>query len=227
MTPPRPSRPVPAPRNLGRLTRKPDRALGARGDLDALLDEVLVGTLSTVVDGQPWVVPMLFARDGDRVILHGSTGAGALRHVASGAAAALCVTAVDGIVVAESIFESSMNYRSAVLRGHLETLTGDDQDHALDVLSDRILPGRVAETRPNSRKELAATLGLALPITADNWILKQRSGPPGEPAEEHAVWCGVIPLALTAGEPQAAPWSVGPVTASVSAVLAAHGRMGG
>ena len=213
--------------DLTRLTRLPERVPGERAALDALLDEVLVGTLSTVVDGLPWVVPMLFARDGDQVILHGSTGAGALRQVAAGAQAALCVTAVDGIVVAESTFESSMNYRSAVLRGRLTRLSGAEQARAIDVLSDRVLPGRTQEVRPSTRKELAATIGVALAITDDNWILKCRDGLPGEPAEEHAAWCGVIPLAVTAGEPVAAPWAVGPVPASVQGVLHAHGRMGG
>lgn len=208
--------------DLGALTRIPDRAQGDRAALDALLDEVLIGTLSTVVDGLPWVVPMLFARIGNRVILHGSTGAGALRHVAAGAPAAFCVTALDGIVVAESTFESSANYRSAVLRGRLETLAAEDKASAIDTLSDRVLPGRTREVRASTTKEFAATIGVALTITDDNWILKQRDGHPGEPQEEHENWCGVVPLRLTAGEPIPAPWSVGPVPPSVRAVVAAH-----
>ena len=101
---------------LNALTRKPDRA-GDRAMLDALLDEVKVGTLSTVVDGLPWSVPMLFARDGDAILLHGSTGAGALRDVAAGAPVTFTVFAMDGLVVADSLFDHSANYRSAVVRG--------------------------------------------------------------------------------------------------------------
>ena len=87
--------------DLTTLTRKPDRGSSSRDRLDTLLDDELVGTLATVVDGDPWAVPLLFARDDDRLLLHGSTGAGALRHVTAGAPIAFCVTAIDGVVVAE------------------------------------------------------------------------------------------------------------------------------
>lgn len=109
-----------APRTIGRLS---GRSRPARADLDAVLDAGLVGTLSTVVDGAPWVVPLLYARDGDRILLHGSTGAGALRHVADGAPAALSVVHLDGIVVAHTTFDSSANYRSAVVYGTLRPIT--------------------------------------------------------------------------------------------------------
>ncbi|MEJ7796017.1 MAG: pyridoxamine 5'-phosphate oxidase family protein, partial [Nocardioides sp.] len=103
---------------LDDLTRTKERRADDRATLDELLDEVLVGTLATVTtDGRPWAVPMLFARDGDRLLLHGSTGAGALRQVAAGAEAVLEVHVVDGLVLATSMFEHSANYRSAVVRG--------------------------------------------------------------------------------------------------------------
>lgn len=127
---------------LGALTRKPDRATD-RAALDELLDEAKVGTLSTVVDGLPWSVPMLFARDGDAIALHGSTGAGALRHVAAGAPVTFTVFAMDGLVIADTLFDHSANYRSAVVRGTLELV--DDARSALEVLSDKLIPGRVAE----------------------------------------------------------------------------------
>lgn len=206
-----------------RLTRKPERGSGSdRARLDALLDEALVATVATVDEGMPWVVPVLFARDGDRVLIHGSTGAGALRHLAQGAPAAFSVTAIDGIVLAESTFESSANYRSAVLRGTFAVLASDEASRALDLLSNRILPGRTHEVRASLPKELAATLTLALPIEVGSWLYKERVGPPGEPDEDHAAWCGVVPLAVTAGSPQPAPWAVGPVPASVNALVAAY-----
>ena len=128
-----------------RLGRHAERGRQERAELDALLDEVLAGTLSTVVDGRPWVVPMLFARDGDRVLLHGSTGAGALRHVAAGAPAVLSVTVVDGLVVAHSTFDSSANYRSAVIHGELRPLDGEHRTEALTRISER--SSRVAPRR--------------------------------------------------------------------------------
>ena len=202
-----------------RLTRKPDRGRTERDELDALLDDLLAGTLSTVVDGRPWVVPMLYARDGDRILLHGSTGAGALRHVAAGAPAALSVTVVDGLVIAHSTFDSSANYRSAVVHGELTPLTGDDRTTALDRISERLIPGRGREVRPMTAKEQAATLAMALPITEGRWLLKARAGGPSVPDEETGAWSGVVPFRLVAGDPEPAPWSVEagtPVPASVT-----------
>jgi Predicted flavin-nucleotide-binding protein len=167
--------------DLSRLTRKPDRGSSSRALLDALLDDELVGTLATVLDGEPWVVPLLFARDGDRILLHGSTGAGALRHIAEGAAMAFSVTAIDGIVVAESTFDSSANYRSAVVRGRARNLDADERAEALDLLSDRVIPGRTSEVRPSTPKEWAATLAMELPITGSNWTYKERIGGPSDP----------------------------------------------
>ena len=134
------------------LTRRKEKRRD-RAELDRLLDEVLVGTLATVTtDGRPWAVPMLFARDGDRVLLHGSTGAGALRRVAAGAEAVVAVTAIDALVLATSLFEHSANYRSAVVRGPLRPLVGDEAVAALDGLSDALVPGRRAEVRGSSRR---------------------------------------------------------------------------
>ncbi len=196
------------PTPVERLSRKPERGHSDRADLDALLDEVLAGTLSTVVDGRPWVVPMLFARDGDDILLHGSTGAGALRQVASGAPAALTVMALDGLVVAHTTFDSSANYRSAVVHGELRPLGDAERTRALEVLSERLVPGRTREVRPMTRREQAATLAMALPITDGRWLLKVRSGGPGEPDEATDAWSGVVPFRTVAGAPEPASWSV-------------------
>ncbi len=213
--------------SVQRLRRKPERGRAGRAELDALLDEVLAGTLSTVVDGHPWVVPMLFARDRDRLLLHGSTGAGALRQVAAGAPAAFSVLALDGLVVAESTFDSSANYRSAVLHGELHPLDADERSRALAVLSDRLLPGRTREVRPSTRREEVATLAMALPITDGRWLLKVRSGGPGEPEDPTPAWTGVVPFRTVAGAPEPAPWTVTagtPVPASVTALVERWGR---
>ena len=208
---------------LDDLTRKKDRRLAEREELDRLLDEVLVATLSTVsADGRPWVVPMLLARHGDRLLLHGSTGAGALRQVATGAEAVVCVYAVDGLVLASSMFEHSANYRSAVVRGPLVRVTGDEAWTALDAVSDGLLPGRRDEVRPMLDKEVAATVALALDLTDDNWILKVRSGGTGEDPADVAdgTWTGVLPLHTVAGEPEPTPGAGDalPVPPSVTAL---------
>ncbi|GAA4875349.1 pyridoxamine 5'-phosphate oxidase family protein [Serinicoccus chungangensis] len=207
--------------DLSTPTRKPDRYLHERAALDQLLDTMPVGVLSTVVDGEPWSVPLLVARDGDHVLLHGSTGAGALRHVGAGAPVTLTVVALDGLVVAESAFDSSANYRSAVLRGTPVELGPQESREALERLTDRLLPGRTSEVRPSTGKELRSTACLALPIVEGSWLLKARTGGT-EPAEDPAVWTGVVPLALTAGTPEPTPGTTAPVPASVGATRAAY-----
>jgi nitroimidazol reductase NimA-like FMN-containing flavoprotein (pyridoxamine 5'-phosphate oxidase superfamily) len=188
------------------LNRLPEQGVTDRAALDALLDSQWAGVLSTVVDGQPLAVPMLYARDGDRVLLHGSTGAGALRTVAAGAPAVLTVFALDALVVAPTTFESSVNYRSATIRGALARA----EDASLDVFSEVLLPGRTAEVRAASRKELAATRALALPIATDNWLLKVADDWPATPEEAGAepdVWSGLVPVRTVLDPPVPAPWA--------------------
>lgn len=201
--------------NLGALTRKPDRG-GDRRLLDEVFDHCQVATLSTVVDDEPWSVPILVARAGDRLLLHGSTGAGALRHAATGAKVAVSAFLLDGLVIAERAFDHSANYRSAIVRGVCVTASADDAGPALDRFTDALLPGRSAECPPHTAKEIAQTLLLELAIAEDNWIAKQRSGPPGPP--ENAGWTGVVPVAPSYGQPlEATP---GPLPESVRRLLA-------
>lgn len=212
--------------DVTRLTRYPDRASTDRGLLDVLLDEVLVATVSTVVDGQPWSLPIFFGRDGDRVLIHGSTGSGLLRHLEAGNPATLTVYALDAVVVAQTAFESSANYRSAVLRGTFESVARADRDEALRILTDRLIPGRPSEVPPSTPKELAATTVLALTIAQDNWIYKARTGPSGCPDPlVRDVWVGVVPMKLTAGDPIKDAWVDDdvPVPPSVQALVQRHG----
>jgi nitroimidazol reductase NimA-like FMN-containing flavoprotein (pyridoxamine 5'-phosphate oxidase superfamily) len=195
---------------VDRLQRFPEQGVTDRDALDALLDSQWVGVLSCVVDGRPLAVPMLYARDGDRLLLHGSTGAGALREVAAGAPAVLTVVALDALVVAPTTFESSVNYRSATVRGPLEPLDDDARAAALDTFSEVLVPGRTAEVRAPNRKELAATLALALAIRPDGWLLKVADDWPATPAEadaEEDVWSGLVPLRTVLDPPVPAPWS--------------------
>lgn len=188
------------------VTRLREKASTDRATLDALLDEAVVGHLALVRDdGVPVVLPTAIARDGDRVLMHGSTGSRWMRSAAAGSPVSLAVTLLDGLVVARSAFESSMHYRSAVLFGRCEVVDGAEQRRALDVITEHLLPGRVAEVRASTARELAATLVLALPIT--EWSLKVSDGWPDDPADDVAgdAWAGVVPLRISRLDPRPAP----------------------
>ena len=147
-----------------RVRRLSDRQVSDIAVLEEILDTALVAHVAYVRDGTPVVLPFACARDGSWLLLHGSTGAGLLRACAAGQPISAAVTHVDALVVARSTFDNSMNYRSAVVFGVAEVLTGTDQERALRILVDHLLPGRWEEVRPSTRKELAATCG-ASPTT--------------------------------------------------------------
>ncbi|UOQ90903.1 pyridoxamine 5'-phosphate oxidase family protein [Agromyces endophyticus] len=190
-----------APRGI---RRKPDRQRTDRASIDALLDGELVGHLAVVVDGAPIVVPTGYARIGDHLVMHGSTGAGfVLRAVADRATVAFSVTAIDGLVFGRSIFASSMNYRSLVAYGVLEAMSGEDEREALVAMTDRLMPGRSGEVRDATRKEYAQTRALRLAL--DDVVMKVRDGGASEDlddGEDHDRWAGVLPVATTFGVPQ-------------------------
>jgi nitroimidazol reductase NimA-like FMN-containing flavoprotein (pyridoxamine 5'-phosphate oxidase superfamily) len=189
-----------------RLTRIPEKARFERADLDQLLDTVHIGHVGVIVDDLPVVFPTAVARDGDRLLIHGSTGSPWMRRVADGAPVSIAVTGFDGLVVARSAFESSIHYRSAVLFGTCQPITdAADKAHCLDQITGALLPGRLVELRPPTKKELAATLVMALPI--ERWSLKVSAGWPDDPPDDVAgpAWAGVIPAWISYGDPIAAP----------------------
>jgi nitroimidazol reductase NimA-like FMN-containing flavoprotein (pyridoxamine 5'-phosphate oxidase superfamily) len=190
-----------------RVTRLAEKQTAEREELDALLDGTPLATIALVRDGHPVVFPTGFARVADDLVIHGSTGSPWLRALAAGAPAAVSVTTLDGVVVARSAFESSFRYRSAVLFGVFEPIPDDQKVPYLNALTDTFIPGRVAELRTSSRRELAATLALRMPIAADNWSLKVSAGWPDDPDEDVAgdAWAGVVPMTVAYGAPQAAP----------------------
>ena len=202
------------------VSRLSERQSTDRTDLDALLDSVPVATVAFVRDGHPVALPTGFARIGDEVVIHGSTGSPWMRLLADGAPVAVSVTALDGILVARSGFESSFHYRSAVLFGAFEVISKAETNTYLEALTDRFIPGRVAELRPSTAKELAATLVLRLPIGADNWSCKIANGWPEDPDEDVAAggWAGVVPMTVSYGEPLQAPDSDAELPASVRAL---------
>lgn len=190
-----------------RISRIPEKQSTSRAALDELLDSTPLATIALVRDSHPVVFPTGFARIGDDLVIHGSTGSPWMRALEGGAPAAVSVTMLDGIVVARSGFESSFRYRSAVLFGTFELVPPEDKIRYLNTLTDTFIPGRVAELRESSRKELAATLPLRLPIGESNWSLKLSDGWSEDPPEDIAagVWAGVIPLSVVCGAPEYAP----------------------
>ncbi len=190
-----------------RVTRVPELQSTSRDGLFALLDSTPLATVALVRDGHPVIFPTGFARVGEDLVIHGSTGSPWMRALAAGAQAAVSVTALDGVVVARSAFESSFRYRSAALFGSFELVDNDDKVRYLESLTESFIPGRVAELRASSRKELAATLALRLPITDTNWSLKVSDGWPEDPESDIAagVWGGVVPMSVVYGEPERAP----------------------
>lgn len=188
------------------MTRLPEHASTDRAELDRLLDGSRVGHFAFVLDEQPVVIPSAIARDGDTVLAHGSTGAGWMRRLADGRPVCLGVTQFEGLVVARSAFESSMLYRSAVVFGCCAVVDDPvEKRSALDLLTSSFLPGRVAEVREPTKKELAATLVLRLPL--DEWSLKVSADYPEDPADDVAgpAWAGIVPLHASYGAPAPAP----------------------
>ena len=191
-----------APSTRTRLVREPQRAVYDRTAIDAILDEAFICHVGFVVDGQPFVIPTGFGRRGDHLYIHGSAASRMLRNLDQGIAVCVTVTLLDGLVLARSIFNHSMNYRSVVVLGTAVAVTDPDEKlEALRLLSEHILPGRWAESRFPNEKELKATTVLRLPLTECS--AKVRMGPPIDDAEDYEfqTWAGVIPLNTTPGEP--------------------------
>jgi nitroimidazol reductase NimA-like FMN-containing flavoprotein (pyridoxamine 5'-phosphate oxidase superfamily) len=189
-----------------RLRRLPDKG---RKDIQLardIIDEARVCHVGFTVDGQPYVVPMALGRDGDRILLHGSVVSRLMKNLASGMPCCVTITHLDGMVLARSAFNSSMNYRSLMVLG-TATLISDDAEkkRGLDILVEHLLPGRLADLRPSTRKEINATTLLSLPL--ETWSIKVGEGPPDDTRSDikTPIWAGVVPLKLKAGKPQAAP----------------------
>jgi uncharacterized protein len=188
-----------------RIRREAYRQVTDRAALYAILDEALVAHVGVVRDGLPLVLPFACARDGDTLLLHGSTGSGLLR-IGAGDAVCVTVTHLDGLVFARTTFDSSMRYRSAVVHGTATEVTGTEKAAALVVLSEHLFPGRTREVRESTAKELAATL--VLRVSLDRASVKVAAGPPEvdpDDREPRSVWAGIVPLSVVAGEPLPSP----------------------
>jgi len=189
--------------HLRRLPEKGSKDLQLARDI---LDEALICHVGFTTDEQPYVMPMALARDGDRILLHGSVVSRLMKSLARGLPCCVTVTHLDGLVLARSAFNSSMNYRSLMVFGSATlVLDAEEKKRGLDILVEHLIPGRLAELRPSTRKELNATTLLTLPL--ETFSAKTGSGPPNDTKADITtpIWAGVIPLKLTKGEPEAAP----------------------
>lgn len=185
-----------------KVGRLPERARYARDDVYDIVDATFLCHVGFVAGGEPVVLPTLHARDGDTVLLHGSSGARLLDHVAHGGSVCVTVTLVDGIVLARSIFNHSINYRSAVLFGRGRLVTADDEKMAaLTRFTERLMPGRWDDARLPNRREMKATSIVAVAIESAS--AKVRTGPPKDEPEdlELPIWAGVLPLHQHLGDP--------------------------
>ena len=191
-----------SPTDRTRIHRLPARGNYDRDVVFAILDEALVCHLAYVVDGQPYAIPTTFARDGERLYVHGAAASRTLKTLAGGARVCLTATLLDGIVYARSGFHHSMNYRSVVVLGTATELADPiEKRRALDAIVDRTAPSRSRVARAPNDKELAATRVLVLPI--EEVSAKIRTGGPVDDEEDLAlpVWAGHVPIRLRASDP--------------------------
>ena len=194
--------PTYTPTERTQVRRLPKRAVYDKAQVHAILDEGFLCHVGFAVDGQPYVIPTLYARVGERIYFHGSAASRMLRSAGDGAQVCLTVTLVDGFVLARSAFHHSMNYRSVVVLGSARLVTdAREKWEALHRLTNHIVPGRWEEVRQPSEQELKGTSVLALDL--DEVSAKVRTGPPADDEEDYAlpVWAGVVPVETTWGEP--------------------------
>ena len=192
-------------RSPSTIRRLPEKAVDDRAVIDAILDEGYVCHVAYLVEGRPVVIPTLYVRDDDSCLLHGSTASGIAAAARRGSPLSVAVTLVDGLVVARSGFESSVNYRSVVIHGEGTVLSGDAHARALDLMVDGLIPGRLADIRPPTEIELRKTVVVSVPIEIVS--AKVSTGPPeDDPADlGTGVWAGVVPVTTSYGEPDPAP----------------------
>lgn len=185
-----------------RVVREPDRAVYDRDAVYRILDAGFLCHVGFTVDGQPFVIPTSYGRKGANLFIHGSAASRMLRQLKEGLPVCVTVTLLDGLVLARSVFNHSMNYRSVVVLGNATLIeNADEKLAALRVLSEHILPGRWDDSRRPNDRELKATSVLQVPI--EEYSAKVRTGPPIDDPEDYAfpTWAGVIPLEIKAGPP--------------------------
>lgn len=185
-----------------KLGRHPERGRHEREEIYRILDEGFICHVGFVADGQPFVVPTAYGRSGDNLFIHGSAASRMLRKLQTGVQVCLTVTLLDGLVLASSAFNHSMNYRSVMVFG-TAALTDDSEEKlsALETISEHIVPGRWKDARYPTVQELKATSVLKLPL--EEASAKVRNGPPKDEGEDTAesIWTGVLPVQCVCGTP--------------------------
>ena len=193
------------------VKRHDDRQVFDREAVNALLDSEYVAHVGFIDsdNNEPFVIPMAFARDNDRILLHGSTGSRLMMQLAKGAHMCVTVTKLNAIIVAKSAFNSSMNYESVMIFGVGKRLEDSEKLEAMDRVTDALVPGMVGYARPTTTKEAAGTMIIELPI--EKYSLKSRTGGViDEPEDkELPIWSGIVPLQRVKGQPITAPDSQG------------------
>lgn len=194
------------PTKRSKLRRLPKRGSQERELIYSILDEGLVAHVGFVSNNQPFVIPMAYGREGDRLYLHGSPASRLLKTLEQGVDVCLTVTLLDALVVARSLFHHSMNYRSVVLFGKAQLVNQDSEKmSALRAFTDQMISGRWLDARIPNAQELKATTVLSL--TIEEGSAKVRTGPPSDDADDYQlpIWAGELPLKMTAGTPVADP----------------------
>jgi hypothetical protein len=185
-----------------RVVREPERGVYDRDAVYRILDEGFICHVGFNLDGQPFVIPTSYGRSGDNLYIHGSAASRMLRNLDKGIPVCVTVTLLDGLVLARSIFNHSMNYRSVVVLATANLVQDPGEKlEALHSISEHILPGRWAESRQPNERELKATFALRVPIS--EFSAKVRQGPPIDDEEDYdfRTWAGVIPVETVAGPP--------------------------
>lgn len=189
-----------------RVKRQHERAVYDREVIYPIVDAALICHVGYVIDGQPYVTPTCHWREGDRLYWHGSSASRMLRTVKEGVPACVTVSHLDGLVLARSGFHSSINYRCVMAFGSARAVEGEtDKLRALEAFVERLTPGRWAELRPVTDRDLKATLVVSMEI--EEASAKVRSGPPSDDEEDYAldVWAGVVPIRQVVEVPQPDP----------------------
>lgn len=188
------------------VKRHDDREVFDRDAVNTLLDNQYVAHVGFIDPdvNLPFVIPMGFARDNDRILLHGSTGSRMMMAIATGIDICVTVTQLNAIVVARSAFNSSMNYESVMVFGKARVLTAREKDQALEAITEKLVPGLWEYGRPLTAKESAATMIVELSL--ERFSAKSRSG---DPIDEDSdldlpIWAGILPISTQAGQPQSA-----------------------
>jgi nitroimidazol reductase NimA-like FMN-containing flavoprotein (pyridoxamine 5'-phosphate oxidase superfamily) len=190
------------PTQRTRVAREPQRAVYDRDEVYRILDEGFICHVGFLLDGQPFVIPTSYGRQDASLYIHGSAASRMLRNMKEGVPVCVAVTLLDGLVLARSVFNHSMNYRSVVILGKATLVENPEEKlAALRVLSEHILPGRWDDARHPNEQEVKATSVLRLPI--EEFSAKVRTGPPVDDEEDYSfpTWAGVIPLEMRARDP--------------------------